>query len=50
MNIIRAVEVAGLIAVSAWGISPGKWWLTVLPPACAALLGAVTAAGYQEKL
>ncbi|HDV6368507.1 TPA: hypothetical protein ACK3Q6_004080 [Burkholderia cepacia] len=46
LNIIRTVEVVGLIAVSAWGIRVGKWRLTVLPLTCAALLGAVMAAGY----
>jgi hypothetical protein len=46
MNFIRTVEVVALIAVSAWGISLGKWRLTVLPLACAALLGAVMASGY----
>ncbi|MFM0077180.1 hypothetical protein PQQ86_39205 [Paraburkholderia sediminicola] len=49
MNIIRAVEVVGLIAVSACGISLRKWRLTVLPLTCAALLSAVMAGGYQEK-
>ncbi|MDN7183241.1 hypothetical protein M0D69_35560 [Caballeronia sp. SEWSISQ10-4 2] len=46
LNIIRSIEAVGLVAVSAWGISLGKWKLTILPIACAAMLGAVMAAGY----
>jgi hypothetical protein len=46
LNIIRSIEAVGLVAVSAWGIHLGKWRLTVLPVACAVVLGAVMAAGY----
>lgn len=46
LNIIRSIEAAGLVAVSAWGIHLGKWKLTVLPIACAVVLGTVMVAGY----
>ena len=46
INIIRALIALGLVAVSVWGIRIGKWKMTVLPLTCAAVLGAVIAAGY----
>lgn len=46
LNIIRSSEAAGLIDVSAWGIHLRKWRLSVLPVACAVVLGAAMAAGY----